>query len=153
MMRETILEPGAAAPTQAKILLTRDEPHKIRIDGYQDHKLALTISDTPGGAALVQLPGTGTIEILPAAVQLLSEGRSYRFNIWDLSSDNPLLLFAGTFVTSESIAPTGVDVATGFLAGFGQVDGPARIVVLSRTAYQGLSEPAEDTIYIVTEAA
>ena len=44
--------------------------------------LLLTISSTPGGAPLIEVPGTGQFDLHPAVVQALAEGASYHFNIW-----------------------------------------------------------------------
>ncbi len=150
-MRETTINPAAGGSVSAPIQLVRDERRLVIVAGMSAVALVLTIGATPGGAPLIELPGTGQFDIAPAAVQALAEGASYPYNIWQREAGGDLVLIAtGQLTIGESIAPTTVDFATTFLAGFGQVGGPSQIVTLTLAAYTALAIKNPDTIYLIT---
>lgn len=149
-MRETTINPAAGGSVSAPIQLVRDERRRLILAGMTAASLVLTISATPGGAPLIELPGTGQFDIAPVAVQALAEGWSYPYNIWQREAGGDLVLIAtGQLTMGESIAPALVDSATTFLAGFGQAGGPSQIVTLTEAAWAALAIKDQDTIYII----
>ncbi len=109
----------------------------------------LTIAALPGDVPLVEIPGVGSVSIEPVFVQALTEGRVYKYNIWQV--DGPMLLFSGGVEIRNSIAPSGADFATTFLNNFGQSGGPSQVVVLTAAEYAALTPPDDDTIYMISE--
>lgn len=149
-MRTTELTANALMPVSTLITLTRDEPRLITVLGAESDQLVMTIGLDAAGDPLIEIPGTGQIEILPETIQTLTEGREYRYNIWRRESGGSITqLFMGAFTMGASIAPMGVDAATTFLSGFGEVSGISRLVTLTLAEYQALPAPDPTTLYIV----
>ena len=147
-MRSTTLNPSAGAPTSASLDLVRDEPHMIKITGYDSRSVILTIAAAEGAAPVVEIPATGPIVIRPEMVQALTEGLGYFYNVWARDSGDLQLLVKGRITLGNSIAPFGVDWATTFLTAFGQMSGPQSVVSLTAAQYLALI-PDENTIYLV----
>lgn len=81
-MRETIVTPVAAGSVSIALTLIRDERRLIIVTGMSTAPLVLTISATPGSAPLIEVPGTGQFDLSPVAMQALTEGSTYNYNIW-----------------------------------------------------------------------
>lgn len=149
-MRTTPITPNAGGTVAMGLSLIRDERRTITVEGMEADPLLLTISSTPGGAPLIEVPGTGQFDLHPAVVQALAEGASYHFNIWlrDPSGDLQQIA-AGMLDIGASIAPVGVDQATTFLSGFGQPGAPTQIVTLTYAAWLSLPVKPTSTIYLL----
>ena len=153
-MRTTPITPNAGGTVAIGLSLIRDERRTITVEGMEADPLLLTISSTPGGAPLIEVPGTGAFDLHPAVVQALAEGASYHFNIWLRDGGGDLQqIAAGMLDIGASIAPVGVDQATTFLSGFGQPGSPAQIVALTQAAYAALAVKEPSTLYIITGVA
>lgn len=146
-MRETEIEPTAGASTTAPIALIRDERRRIKVTGQEASPLILTIASDPAAAPLIEIPGSGgQFDLHPAAVQILTEGGVYDYNIWSRDGASDLIqIAAGQLTIGPSIAPTGVDQATTWLSS------GAPVVTMTRTAYNALPTRPPGTIYVVTE--
>lgn len=149
-MRTTPITPNAGGTVAMGLSLIRDERRTITVEGMEADPLLLTISSTPGGAPLIEVPGTGQFDLHPAVVQALAEGASYHFNIWlrDPSGDLQQIA-AGMLDIGASIAPVGVDQATTFLSGFGQPGAPTQVVTLTYAAWLSLPVKPTTTIYLL----
>ena len=149
-MRTTPITPNAGGTVAMGLSLIRDERRTITVEGMEADPLPLTISSTPGGAPLIEVPGTGAFDLHPAVVQALAEGASYHFNIWlrDPSGDLQQIA-AGMLDIGASIAPVGVDQATTFLSGFGQPGAPTQVVTLTYAAWLSLPVKPTTTIYLL----
>lgn len=135
------------------ITITNDVP-SIEINVYRDETTivsfvggptasALTISATPAGAPIVEIPGTGSITITPEAISSLNEGKSYPLNIWDTSDeDDPQVRATGTFKTVSTIAPTIADYPTQWIGG-------TEVVFITQAQYDALGTYDEDVLYVV----
>lgn len=142
------------APAQASFSVFRDEALKLIItETPSPERHILTISTTPGGAPLIEIPTqTGEIILWPASIQVLTEGSQYEYNIWSQDADGAIALrVRGQITITPSIAPFGVDAATTFLNNFATSGGPARLVVLTRSEYLALAAPDPATLYLITE--
>ncbi|WP_417245952.1 hypothetical protein [Celeribacter sp.] len=148
MVRILSLKADDAEAIARDITITRDEPHVVTVANKSDVEMALTIAAMPGDDPLVEIPGVGSVSIQPAFVQALTEGKTYKYNIWQV--DGPMLLFSGSMEIRNSIAPSGADFSTIFLNGLG--DGSIQSVThLTQSQYDALAAPDPATLYIVTE--
>lgn len=149
-MRTTPITPNAGGTVSIGLSLIRDERRTITVEGMAADPLLLTIGSTPGGAPLIEVPGTGQFDLHPAVVQALAEGATYYFNVWLEDPAGDLIqIAAGTLDIGASIAPAGVDATTTFLSGFGQIGAPTQIVTLTQAAYAALAVKDAATIYII----
>lgn len=89
----------------------------------------------------------GQINLTTEAARVLVEGRTYQYNIWQ--ANGPMLLFAGTLVVNNSIAPTGAVFSTAFLGGLGAAGNVRAIVQLTRADYDALESADAETLYVV----
>ncbi|WP_417255367.1 hypothetical protein [Celeribacter halophilus] len=148
MVRTLSLTAGDAEAVASDISITRDEPYVVEVVDKPDVEMTLTIAALPGDDPLVEIPGVGSFGVLPTLVQSLTEGKTYKYNIWQ--DDVPMLLFSGDLEIRNSIAPSGADFSTIFLNGVG--DGSIQSVIhLTQSQYDALAAPDPATLYIVTE--
>ncbi|WP_151718682.1 phage upper tail fiber protein [Gemmobacter serpentinus] len=146
-MRETELDPTAGASITAPIALIRDERRRIKVTGMDTSPLILTIAADPAAAPIIEIPGTGSFDLHPAAIQILTEGARYDYNIWTRDSSSDLVQIAsGELTIGPSIAPVGVDQATTWL------NSGAPVMTMTRAAYNALVTKVPGAIYVVTEA-
>ena len=146
MPRALTIEIFPDKPVTQTISVRRAETLRITLS-QEVASVALTISPTAGGEPIVEIPGTaGLIIISPSLVSSLTEGQSYQMNIWNTTNPaDPLLLVSGLFKPENTIQPGFVEYASQYLS-LG-----TKIIHLSQSHYDQLSDFSDDTIYIITE--
>lgn len=148
-MREITLATSVDAPIKAELNIWRAEVLQITLTP-PSVAMALTISATPGGAPLVEIPseaGGSAFVITQNEISPLTEGVKYWFNIWDSTDqDDPILLVAGVLDLRPTIQPAYVDYPTLVFEG-------ATIVVVTQVQYDALVSPEDDDVIYVIKAA
>ncbi|RRH70048.1 phage upper tail fiber protein [Falsigemmobacter faecalis] len=153
-MRQITITPGLARPSVAAIALIRDEPLRILMGGEALAPYSFTLSQTEGGAPLVEIPAmAGIMDLEPAAMQALGEGSTYFYNIWSGAASARFLCAKGMLTVVPSIVPTGAHFDTIMLNNFGQQGGVQKVVLLTRAQYEALSPPDPDVLYFMRELA
>lgn len=148
-MRETTIPAGT---NPIHITIIRTEPQILTLPGHEAATLAMTISDTPQGVVMVEVPGPAGVFLLhPGLLQIMPPNVTYHVQFWVVAASSRQLLASGRLDITERTTPAGTDAATVFLAGFGQVGGPSRLVVLTQADWEALATTDENTIYLVLE--
>lgn len=153
-MRTQTMAFTAVTPATVNMAIVQGETLALSLVGTSASRHVLTISDTPGGTPLVEVPAIGPLIMLePGPLQILQEGRVYHYNIWAQDGANRMQLAAGRVAINNSILPTDAEFFTAFLSGLGLRGGPQRIILLSDWEYAALSPPDPDTLYLIREGA
>lgn len=151
-MRSQTIAVTLNKPGSLNLNAIRGERLQIALTGSSAPRHILTISDTPDGAPLIEIPADGAVLTLnPADLQILREGAQYCYNIWAQDGTDRMQLLWGRLLNGNSIAPSGAEYPTTFLEGFGQQGGPQRLIVLSKAAYDGLAAPDPAFLYLIRE--
>ncbi|RRH71987.1 phage upper tail fiber protein [Falsigemmobacter faecalis] len=151
-MRQITITPGLARPSVTNISLIRDEPLRVLMGGETLAPYSFTVSQTEGGAPLVEISAmAGILDLEPAALQALGEGASYFYNIWQGDAPARFLCTKGMLTVVPSIVPTGADPATVLLNNFGQQGGPQQLIVLTKSEYDAITAPDPATLYLIRE--
>lgn len=137
------------APIKAEISIYSAEKRRIILTP-SGLAMSLTISKTPQGAPLVELPseaGGSQFLITPDDVSPLTEDASYWLNIWNVEDeDDPIVLVTGRFKLEATIQPAFVDYPTLVFQG-------ATIVRITQVDYDALVSPEDDDVIYVIRAA
>lgn len=151
-MRTQSLQFTSAHPDAQDITAVHGESLILSLAGSMAPEHVLTISETHGGAPLVEVPtSTGTLTLDPLLLSPLDEGRIYQYNLWARNSGRLLQLGWGRFAIAMSIMPGGAEHPITFLEGFGEPGGAQAIVLLTRAEYDALPTPDPNTLYFIRE--
>lgn len=151
-MRTQSLQFSSAFPDAQDITAVHGETLILSLAGAMAPEHVLTISETYGGAPLVEVPtSTGTLTLDPLLLAPLVEGKIYQYNLWARNGASLLQRGWGRFAIAESILPGGAEYPISFLDGLGQPGGPQAMVLLTRAQYDALPTPDPDTLYFIRE--